>query len=51
MYASKLQSENDKPNSEDKPLNGKSFIRYTTLSLFFFSLSFSVYDPIGNGYA
>lgn len=37
MYASKLQSENDKPNSEDKPLNGKSFIRYTTLSLFFFT--------------
>ena len=27
LYASKLQSENDKPPSEDKPLNGKSFIR------------------------
>lgn len=27
LYASELHSENDKPPSEDKPLNGKSFIR------------------------
>lgn len=27
LYASKLHSENEKPVSEDKPINGKSFIR------------------------
>ena len=27
LYASKLHSENDKLVSEDKPINGKSFIR------------------------
>ncbi|KAH7537686.1 hypothetical protein FEM48_Zijuj03G0119200 [Ziziphus jujuba var. spinosa] len=31
LYASKRQSENDKPSSEDKPLNGKSFIRFESI--------------------
>ncbi|XP_068316609.1 uncharacterized protein [Pyrus communis] len=31
LYASKLDSGNDKSSSEDKPLNGKSFIRFESI--------------------